>query len=179
MSTSDARRAGWRLLLALLAVLLASSSLSPAAHAQRSSFRSVSAREAARMITRENGRVTMVLLYAAYCPHCRTMFPDFVDLAERYRRSGISVLAFATDDDAAATDEFVGSQRLPFARLHIEPWKEGELTKAFEATGIEIGAHFSIPLLAILDEDGEVAGQWGGASGVARAERWLEDHVRS
>lgn len=161
------------------AVVLLALATTAAVQAQRGSFRSLGAREAARMIEREHGRVTVVFLYAAYCPHCRAVFPDFVDLAERYARQGVSVLAFATDEDAAATDEYVGSKRLPFARLHLEHWREGELAKAFARAGIEIGDDFGVPFLAVLDRDGEVAGQWDGESGVARAERWLAAHVES
>jgi thiol-disulfide isomerase/thioredoxin len=137
-------------------------------------FRSVSVAEAARMVEREHGKPTLVMLYAAYCPHCRAIFSDFVDLADRYKPRGVAILAFATDDEAAETEEYVGSQRLPFARIHIEPWKDGELRRAFERIGFDIGDSFGVPLLAILDKNGDVVGQYG-SSGLERIERRLDE----
>lgn len=145
----------------------------PDAEAQSTTVRAVAVSEAAARIRRDTGRVRVVLLYAATCPASRRMFPEFVRFADRSRRQNVSILAFSTDDSPAILQAYLGGQALPFARVHIRPWRRGELDAAMRPLGIDIGTSFGTPLIAVLDRKGKVVGQWEGESGVRRAEQWL------
>jgi thiol-disulfide isomerase/thioredoxin len=133
----------------------------------------LSPREAARQIQRAPG-VRVVMIYSATCPHCRSMFPDFVDFAERCRRDGVTVLTFSTDDDPELLADFLGDERLPFPTARLVDDGPGELSAALEPTGIDLGARFGVPFLAVIDRDDTVVGQ-GSGSDLSGVEKWLDE----
>ncbi len=144
-----------------------------AAVAQEVPVSSLSARDAARLIQRERGKVRLVLVYNAGCPASRKMFPEFLDLAERSRQKNVSVLAFSTDATPEITARYLAGARLPFRPVQIRPWRSGEFDTAMRPTGIDIGKTFGTPLIAVIDRNGRVVGQWEGSSGARRAVEWL------
>lgn len=133
----------------------------------------ITAQQAAMRIQGERGKVRIVLLYAARCPYSRAMFSEFVRLAESYRKAGVSILAFSTDQDARIVQAYLGSNGLPFARIHIRPWRPGQLDAAMRPLGIDIGKTFGTPLIAVIDRKGQIVGQYEGESGARRADQWL------
>jgi thiol-disulfide isomerase/thioredoxin len=135
----------------------------------------VTPREAARQIVRAQGRVRVVLIYSVTCPYCRALFPDFVDLAEREHRRGVTVLTFSTDDDSKVVAEFLGDKRLPFSTARIDDNRPGAFDAALKSTGIELGARVHVPFVAVLDRDGTVVGQRTGADSLEQVEDWLDD----
>ena len=155
------------------AVLAAVAAAPGAAGAQGVLVASVSAQDAARLIQGDRGKVRLVLIYRADCPDSRKMFPEFLSLAERSRRQNVSVLAFSTDPTPGITARYLAGARLPFRAVQIRPWRSGEFDAAMRPTGIDIGETFGTPLIAVIDRNGRVVGQWEGASGAGRAATWL------
>lgn len=136
-------------------------------------FRELTVNQAADTIQGQQGKVRVVLLYGAFCPASRKMFPQFVAHAETWREKNVQVLAFSTDKHEGLWRRYLGSSSVPFERMRILPWPEGQLDAAFRPTGIDIGAEFGTPLIAVIDRDGRVIGQQEGIDGVDRAEEWL------
>lgn len=141
--------------------------------AQASRARAVTTFDAAAEIQRQNGRPRIVLLYASTCPESRAMFPAFVEFAGRHAQQGVSVLAYSTDKNQLQLEQYLGSGSLPFTRMWVQPWQRGALDAAMKPVGIDIGPTFGTPLIAVIDRNGRVVGQWEGRSGVAKAEQWL------
>jgi thiol-disulfide isomerase/thioredoxin len=157
--------------LAAAGLLLAGSAVS----AWVPTVSTVTPREAARQIVRAQGHVRVVLIYSVTCPHCRAMFPDFVELAERRRSRGVTVLTFSTDDDSKVVAGFLGDKRLPFSTARIDDDRPGALDAALKPTGIDLGARVYVPFVAVLDRDGTVVGQRTGADSLEQVEEWLDD----
>jgi len=147
----------------------------PAACAWVPTVRDVSPGEAARQIQRAYGQVRVVMIYSTSCPHCRTMFPDFVDLAARYRSRGVTVLTFATDDDAQDVADFLGSKRLPFPTARVADAGPGDLRKAMRSAGLDLERHRGVPYVAVVDRDGTVVGETTGSGSTREVEDWLDE----
>jgi thiol-disulfide isomerase/thioredoxin len=165
-------------LLSSTAVWMILAGLSLSAPVARSEAQAVRARavttfDAAAEIQRQNGPPRIVLLYSSTCPESRTMFPAFVEFAGRYSRRGVPVLAYSVDANRAQLEQYLGAASLPFARIWVQPWQSGGMRAAMTPVGIEIGRTFGTPLIAVIDRNGKVVGQWSGRSGVAKAEQWL------
>ena len=143
------------------------------AEAQAVRARAVTTFDAAAEIQRQNGRPRIVLLYASTCPESRAMFPAFVEFAGRHAQQGISILAYSTDQSQPQLEQYLGTGSLPFTRIWVRPWQRGAMDAAMKPVGIDIGPTFGTPLIAVIDRNGKVVGQWEGRSGVAKAEQWL------
>ncbi|RLB48993.1 MAG: hypothetical protein DRJ42_22005 [Deltaproteobacteria bacterium] len=135
----------------------------------------VTVAQAARQIQDEDGKVRIVYLWSSSCGECRTAMPSFVSLATRARDEGTTVLAFSTDDSGRAATAYLEEVGpVPFEPTRILPWRSGEFDAALSPLGIEIGATFGTPLVAVIDRDGEVLFQHEGRSGPASAAEWLD-----
>lgn len=141
--------------------------------AEMQQTRSVTARQAADRIMDESGRVRVVLLYRSTCPACVVVFDDFIKWIEPYQDE-VAIFALSTDRSADALDRYLGRGEMPFERLRIKRWEQGDLDKAFRPTGIDIGKTFGTPLFAVIDDDDELVGQHEGSKGLKRARKWLE-----
>ena len=127
---------------------------------------------AARIVNTEGTRV--VLLYAAYCPSSRKLFPEFINMAAEYQERGVSILAFSSDNSLRQLGRYLNDFALPFDTVRIEPWDPGELGAAMRPTGIEIGATWGTPLVAVIDRNGDVKYQHSGSSSVPKVREWLD-----
>jgi thiol-disulfide isomerase/thioredoxin len=127
---------------------------------------------AARIMNTEGTRV--VLLYAAYCPSSRKLFPEFLEMAADYQTRGVSVLAFASDKNLWDLRSYLNDFVLPFDTVRIKPWAKGELSRAMRPTGIEIGATWGTPLVAVIDRNGDVKYQRSGSSSMPKVREWLD-----
>jgi thiol-disulfide isomerase/thioredoxin len=127
---------------------------------------------AARIVNTQGTRV--VLLYAAYCPSSRKLFPEFINLAEEYQARGVAILAFSADESLTRLRRYLSDFVLPFDTVRIEPWASGELGRAMRPTGIEIGATWGTPLVAVIDRNGDVRYQHSGSSSIPKVREWLD-----
>jgi hypothetical protein len=100
------------------------------------------------------------------------MFSDFVALARRHPE--VDVLAFATDEELAGeVPDFLQSHGASFAPVYIREWEKGAFTQAMAPLGINAGAEWVRPLVAVRDASGRVIAQAQGVTDVAGVEQTL------
>ena len=146
--------------------------LSGLLHPAAAQVQSLTAAQAGNLIQYERG-ARVVLIYSTSCRYSRQMFPEVVRLAERYSPIGVQFLAFSIDPTPGDINAYLASMGYPFARLHIQPWRPGELIAALSPSGIDVRRTVATPHIAVLDEDGNLVGQHQGTLGAGKAERWL------
>jgi len=59
-----------------------------------------------------NRRVVLLNFWGTWCKPCLKELPEFSRLYRRYRKYGLSLIAVATDDDAAAVDAMVKERKI-------------------------------------------------------------------
>ncbi len=144
----------------------------PEDKAPRSGAEGLTVQQAAARIASTAGRPSIVLLYGTQCPLTRRMFSDFVALARRHPE--VDVLAFATDEDLAEeVPAFLQSHGASFPPVYLRQWQPGALTQAMASLGIDAGATWVRPLVAVRDASGRVIGQAQGVTDLAGVEQTL------
>lgn len=58
------------------------------------------------------GRVMLVNFWGTWCKPCLKELPKFAQLYRRYRKHGMTLLAIATDDDAAAVKDTLAAKKI-------------------------------------------------------------------
>jgi hypothetical protein len=101
------------------------------------------------------------------------MFPEVIQLSERYAPLGVRFLALSIDPTPDYVGAYLRSLGYPFARLHVRPWQPGEFRAAMASAGITIGQKVATPHIAVIDANGQIVGQWHGAEGARKAKVWL------
>lgn len=137
-------------------------------------LRELTVTEARDLIIEQQGRVRVVMIYAARCSRSRELFNDFIEASESWDRAGVSVLALATDRKRSRLMDFLEGRKFPFAPIRLRPWKSGDLDRAMSRVGIEIGRRFSLPLLAVIDRAGTVVYRAEGVSGLGGVKSAVE-----
>ncbi|RVQ46851.1 TlpA family protein disulfide reductase [Sinorhizobium meliloti] len=105
------------------------------------------------------GKVYIVEFWATWCGPCSSTMPDLMQLQDKYRDSGVEVVAVAADEEAATADE---------AQAYLDAW----LTEKFPKLNFRVGldctgemnklwmeASFSsgIPSSFVVDRDSHIA----------------------
>lgn len=145
------------------------SSLAGSAAAQ---VQSLTAEEAGNLIRYERG-VRVVLIYSTTCRPSHEMFPEVVQLVDRYSPLGVRFLAFSIDPTPDDVGAYLSAVGYPFERLHIQPWQRGELIAALSPSGIDVRRQVATPHIAVIDANGRLVGQLQGGWGAQKADRWL------
>ena len=122
----------------------------------------IAVQDAPDVIVAGRNRPVLVMLYASWCPYCRSFFSTFIDLAQRHKAHNLVTLAFSIDENPEDLNSYLGNKELPFRKLWIRPWQPGQLDSAMKPVGFQIGATFGIPFVAVIDRNGRVAAQWTG-----------------
>jgi hypothetical protein len=125
---------------------------------------SLTGAEAAAMVQRERGRATAVILYGTNCPRSQAMFPGLVALAARHAGRNPSFLAFATDRRAQDVPPFLAHFGAPFQPYYIKPRQAGEMGRDMATIGLHLPSPWNLPHIAVLDANGQVVGEWDGAT---------------
>lgn len=127
----------------------------------------LAARSAPRGPQVDEGRATLVNLWATWCAPCREEFPDIVRLAAAHRDRGLRVLFVSADfdDQAPQVRAFLAQHHAP------EPWllKTGD-DQAF-INGIDGRWSGALPATLVLDAQGNVTAFWEGRADYARFEQ--------
>lgn len=136
--------------------------------------------QAARRISSRVGRPTVVMLYSTGCSLSQQAFPQFVALANRYRGRGVEFVVLSADEgeDVAGIPGFLAQRNAPFEPLALKPWADGQLSRAFQPLGIEIGSRWTMPLIALRDRDGRVVRKTEGVTDLSRLGAALEALAR-
>jgi len=95
-----------------------------------------------------DGQVLMVNFWATWCPPCRKEIPAFIELQEKYKDKGFTIVGIALDEKQAVID-FIDPMGVNYPILMAE--QEGiTLTKAY---GNRLGV---LPFTVIIDRKGNI-----------------------
>lgn len=95
-----------------------------------------------------DGNVLMINFWASWCPPCRREMPAFVELQEKYKDKGFTIIGIALDSKQAVVD-FTNPMLMNYPILMAE--QEGiVLTKAY---GNTLGV---LPFTVIVDRKGNI-----------------------
>jgi hypothetical protein len=122
----------------------------PAPHPEDSLVR-VTVEEATARIAEVHGR-SVIMLYD------RASWKELAMVAARCRAAGAEVLAFYTDQEAQDVwnlPQALAYVRAPFAAVHLEDWRPGELRIAMQPVGVRVGKRvgdtWGPPIVAVRD----------------------------
>lgn len=114
----------------------------------------------------------VLFLYAAYCPGCRKVMPQFLPLVTHYKARGVQFTAASVDRDAGMYEGYapVLGGVLPPVLIRSEGKTASEMRRA----GLTLsGDSFSIPLVAVFDKARKIVMQ-GGSAAVAKLPSQLD-----
>lgn len=101
-----------------------------------------------RDIKEWDGRVLLINFWATWCPPCRREIPAFIELQEKYKDKGFTIIGIALDEKQAVID-YSDPMGVNYPLLMAE--QEGiALTKAY---GNRLG---SLPFSVIVDRKGNI-----------------------
>ena len=98
------------------------------------------------------GKVVILNFWATWCPPCRAEMPSMEIFYQRFRNSGLEILAVDGGEDAATVQQFIQSNSYTFTVLLDRDNKVNSLY------GIE-----AIPTTFILDREGKIIGMIVGS----------------
>lgn len=101
------------------------------------------------------GKVVMFNFWATWCGPCREEIPDFVELQNRYRNQGLTILGISMDDDPAPVREFYERYRMNY------PVAMGN-----DALADRFGGILGLPTTFLIGRDGRIFAKQSGAADV-------------
>ncbi|MDW9782417.1 redoxin family protein [Sinorhizobium meliloti] len=107
----------------------------------------------------ERGKVYVVDFWATWCGPCVSAMPDLMQLQEKYRDSGLEVVAVAASEKAVAVDEVRAyldlwlTERFPTLNFRVGLDCTGEMNKLW----MEASSSFGIPSSFVVDRDSCIA----------------------
>lgn len=102
------------------------------------------------------GKVVMVDFWATWCGPCRIEIPEFVDLQNRYRSQGFSVIGISVDDSADPVRDFYHQFKMNY------PVALGD-NKLQELYGV----NFGLPTTLLIGRDGRIYAKHVGATDIS------------
>lgn len=118
-------------------------------------------------------RPALVIFFSPECPLSRRAMPEFVQLAARLRPE-VQVAAFdASEGEAARVEAYLAQVGAGFRAEMIAPYPRGALSAALNGIGFRVGASWTLPLIAVVGQHGEVVGLWEGMTSLSAVERSL------
>ena len=122
-------------------------------------------REAAERIRSVRGRPAVVVVYTTRSEQSHRKFPEIVRLARFCRERGVVMLAFEQEANPVTVEElpdFLRRHDAPFAPMVLYSWRPGLFGQTMGELGIEVGASWMPPLVAVVDREGRVVWQGDG-----------------
>ncbi|MDW9782414.1 redoxin family protein [Sinorhizobium meliloti] len=105
------------------------------------------------------GKVYVIEFWATWCGPCLSTMPDLMQLQEKYRDSGLEVVAVAASEKAVAVDEVRAyldlwlTERFPTLNFRVGLDCTGEMNKLW----MEASSSFGIPSSFVVDRDSHIA----------------------
>ncbi|HRH80815.1 MAG TPA: TlpA disulfide reductase family protein [Thiobacillaceae bacterium] len=91
------------------------------------------------------GKVVLVNFWATWCPYCRHEMPAMQEFYDEHRGRGFEIVAFSTDEDAAAVGEFMAEKGYSFPA----PMADAAIQRAF-------GGVSRLPTSFVIDRRGMI-----------------------
>jgi thiol-disulfide isomerase/thioredoxin len=101
------------------------------------------------------GKVVMLDFWATWCGPCRIEIPGFVELQDRYRDQGFTIIGISMDDSAEPVMEFYKQFKMNY------PVAVGN-----DSLGALYGGIFGMPTTFLIGRDGRIYSKHVGASNV-------------
>jgi len=95
-----------------------------------------------------HGKVLLIDFWATWCQPCLEEMPNLRRVYDRYHDRGFEIVGVSLDTDAAALQEFVAEEKLPWPQICDERGPKGELARRM---GV-----ISIPTLVLIDRKGVI-----------------------
>jgi thiol-disulfide isomerase/thioredoxin len=98
------------------------------------------------------GKVVLVDFWATWCPPCRAELPNVKENYEKYHGKGFEVIGVSLDKEQGELEDFIKSQKLPWANLFPEKPEDRFWSHPLvEKFGIE-----GIPFTVLVNREGKV-----------------------
>jgi len=136
----------------LFIMLLIATVMSSQSFAQND-YKEINPNDLSEILSSSTGQKRVLLVYASWCPHCQTIFPELVDIEKDYPGS---VQAISMDKDINRFKAF--TKQFPESPIDPLIWDtEFHLGLSLEALGISFSGF--IPFVALIDKDGKAVKQ--------------------
>src|SRR5690349_19831909 len=97
------------------------------------------------------GRIVVLDFWASWCVPCRSSFPFFNSLVQKYGSRGVSVLGLTLEDDTDAVTSFLDAVPAAFPIVRDPTGRAGEV---FEVV--------AMPTTFLIDREGRIAARFEG-----------------
>jgi thiol-disulfide isomerase/thioredoxin len=118
----------------------------PAAKTARLNFTLKNIDNAGVKLSEFKGKVIVLNFWATWCVPCKAEIPEFVELQERYRDSGVQFLGVSVDDTRKALVDYAGKVKISYPVLQGRG-QDGMLD-AFKVS--------SVPVTVTIARDGKI-----------------------
>ncbi len=135
-------------------------------------LRAISVAQLGQLLEDSQGCVTLLELYASWCPHCRTVLPAVSGIAQRQRQRGLVLHAVSTDEDQAGLQALIRSEKPSYEPLVLNPVDGAGLSALLAKRGLSFQG--GVPYFALFDQQGELVLEQPGAGGMDRIEERIE-----
>ena len=112
------------------------------------------------------GKPLVINFWATWCGPCKQEIPQFVQLADRYRDKGLTILGVSTDDEPADLRRFAPTLKMNYPVL--VGLGQDKFLETYEADG-------GIPVTWFIRADGSVAGKHEGYNTLD----WFDAQIRA
>lgn len=120
----------------------------------------VSMSAVAQRVEAARGEVSVLYVYASWCPSCQTALPTLNRVVRRFEDRGVSFTVVSIDKDLDALQELLDVTGAAFDPLCVPAAREGAVGELLESLGAKPSG--SIPYGVVFDREGAVYREWTG-----------------